>query len=196
MNRRVEIQRGLFGGIVVAGLVLGACASGGNVAELESEEPEPIVGATTQAEILAEMPEWIEDLVRARPDESQALRLVEPVADTEVVVFFGTWCSDSRRELSRLWRAVEIAGGDFGFPIRYVGVDRTKTEPADMLEGMEILYVPTLIVSKNGLESGRVIESSPDGIEKDLVALVAGEASGWLSGRDDLEEPSTSAPKP
>ncbi|MCP4200314.1 MAG: thioredoxin family protein [bacterium] len=174
-------------GAVVAGLLLGACASGGKTSRSESPEPEPIVGPTTQAEILAEMPEWVGDLVRAEPDEVWSRRLAEPVDDAEVVVFFGTWCSDSRRELTRLWRAVEMAGGDLGFPIRYVGVDRTKSEPEDLLEGKEILYVPTLIVVKSGIESGRIVESAPEAIEKDLVALLTGEADGWLSGRDDLD---------
>ncbi len=181
---------GTLGGVLGAWLLLGACVSGvkvgGSDAEMASWEKPPILGSTTQAEILAENPAWVDDLVRAQPDPAQAQRLADPAPDMEVVVFFGTWCSDSRRELTRLWRAVEMAGGDFGFPIRYVGVDRTKTEPGDLLEGVELLYVPTLIVSKNGLESGRIIESAPGGIERDLVALLAGETSGWLSGRDDL----------
>ncbi len=183
--------------VAVVSLVLTSCASSDLGAtpdtHLESLERPPIVGVTTQAEILKEMPRWIDDLVRAQPDEAQAQRLAEPVAGAEVVVFFGSWCSDSQRELTRLWRAVEMAGGSFGFPVRYIGVDRTKTEPAGLLDGAEILYVPTLVVMKNGVESGRVIESAPGGIERDLAALLSGEASGWLSGRDDLETPPESA---
>lgn len=205
MNRSVDTPQGnassvVVAGVVAASLLLGSCASGGSVAELASEiegpESQPIVGPTTQAEILAEMPEWVDDLVRAHPDEVQAWRLAEPAAGTEVVVFFGTWCSDSRRELTRLWRAVEMAGGNFGFPIRYVGVDRTKTEPTDLLDGMGILYVPTLIVLRDGVESGRIVETAPGGIERDLVALVAGESVGWLSGRNDLDPPSMPAATP
>ncbi len=176
-----------------AGLLLGACTWGPKVAgpdaelaSLANREGPLVLGSVTQAEILAKNPAWVDDLVRAQPDEAQARRLADPAPDMEVVVFFGSWCSDSRRELTRLWRAVEMAGGDFGFPIRYVGVDRAMTAPGDLLEGVELLYVPTLVVSKNGLESGRIIESAPSGIERDLVALLAGETSGWLSGRDDL----------
>ncbi len=176
--------------VLGAWLLLSACVSGVQVAAPDTEiaglEEAPILGSATQAEILAKNPAWVDDLVRAEPDRAQAQRLADPAAEMEVVVFFGSWCSDSRRELTRLWRAVEMAGGDFGFPIRYVGVDRTKTEPGDLLEGVELLYVPTLIVFKNGRELGRIIESAPSGIEKDLAALLAGETSGWLSGRDDL----------
>jgi thiol-disulfide isomerase/thioredoxin len=142
------------------------------------------------------MPEWTEDLALATPDETRSRSLAEPRADTEVVVFFGTWCSDSRRELTRLWRAVEMAGGDTGFPIRYVGVDRTKTEPGDLVDGKEILYVPTLIVLKGGIEFGRIVETAPAGVESDLVALLTGEASGWLSGREDLDSLSVPAATP
>lgn len=177
--------------VVVAGVLLGACATSGNVAEPtagdESPERPPIIGPTTQAEVLDQVPEWIDDLVRARPDEVQARKLAEPMVDTEVLVFFGTWCSDSRRELTRLWRAIELAGGETGFRVRYVGVDRSKAQPRALLEGMGLVYVPTLIVLRSGAELGRIVESAPNGIEKDLVALLEGEADGWVSGRNDLD---------
>ncbi len=52
--------------------------------------------------------------------------------------------------------------------------------------GRNILYVPTLIVEREGREVGRIIEESPGGIEADLLALLEGEAEGWISARDDL----------
>ena len=88
-----------------------------------------------------------------------------------------------------------MAGGGAGFPIRYIGVGREKREPRELLEGREILYVPTLIVSRDGVEIGRIVESSPNGVETDLVALITGEAQGWLSGRNDLEPPSVRSEK-
>lgn len=146
-----------------------------------------MLGSATPSEILEANPDWANALVEAEPDENASQRLAESWPGREVLVFFGSWCSDSRRELTRLWRAVEIAGGDFGVPIRYLGVDRSKTEPAEFVEGFDLLYVPTLIVLDGGVESGRIVESAPSGVEVDLVALLSGEASGWLSDRSDLE---------
>lgn len=149
--------------------------------------PPPILGPTTQDELLESNPGWVEELVRSEPDETDALRLAAPAAGKEVVVYLGSWCSDSRRGLTRLWRAIESAGGEFGFPVRYIGVDRSKTEPAAWVEGVNLLYVPTLIVLDDGVEVGRIVETAPHGIETDLADLIEGKATGWLSGRDDLE---------
>jgi hypothetical protein len=146
-----------------------------------------MLGPTTQDELLESNPSWVEELVRSEPNETDAQRLAAPAAGKEVVVYLGSWCSDSRRELTRLWRAIEMAGGEFGFPVRYVGVDRAKTEPAALLEGVNLLYVPTLVVLDNGEEVGRIVETAPNGIETDLADLVEGAATGWLSGREDLE---------
>ncbi|HMB51942.1 MAG TPA: thioredoxin family protein [Thermoanaerobaculia bacterium] len=121
-------------------------------------------------------------------EAAAALAEVEPGA--EVVVFFGTWCSDSRRELSRLWRAFDEAGlvddAMLPFDVEYVAVDREKVEPAERTAGMGIRYVPTFIVYRDGAEVGRMVEVSPNGIEHDLLALLTGEASGVVSARDDL----------
>lgn len=177
---------------LAAVLVSAGCASVPPADDSETvapSEPEPIMGETTPDQILSDLPDWAEELVLAEPDGSASNRLAAPAPGVEVEAFFGSWCSDSRRELTRLWRALDLAGGATGFPIRYIGVDRSKAEPAELVSGREILYVPTLIVSRGGRELGRIVESSPGGIESDLADLVGGRATGWLSKRDDLEPP-------
>lgn len=131
-------------------------------------------------------PDWVLATVEADPDPVAAVALADLQVAGEVTVFFGSWCSDSRRELARLWKAIDLAGGDLGFPIRYVGIDRTKTRPEAEVAGREILYVPTFVVEIDGTEVGRIIEHSPNGVERDLLALLEGRASGWLSARTDL----------
>ncbi len=196
-HRRHGIEALLLGGLsllVLCGWLAG-CASGGpsNVPAAASLEPDPILGVTDREEILEYVPDWVGELVRAEPDIVAAQRLANPAPEVEVNVFFGSWCSDSRRELARLWRALETTGGEAGFRIRYIGVDRAKQEPADLVAGKEILYVPTLIVSRAGTETGRIVESAPGGVEADLADLVAGDVTGWLSGRDDLGSPEAAA---
>ncbi len=58
----------------------------------------------------------------------------------------------------------------------------------------EILYVPTFIVSRNGQEVGRIVESSPNGIEKDLLALLTGRSRGLITSRADLRPEPSSQP--
>ena len=176
-------------------VVLPGCRGGAaSQAVLVTEEQEPsqpadLLGPMSRAEVEAAMPDWVAATVEAQPDMEAALGLADLVGDVEVSVFFGSWCSDSKRELSRLWKALDLVGGEVEFPIRYVAVDRSKSEPAKALAGREILYVPTFVVERDGLEVGQIIEESPNGVETDLLALLSGEASGWISARNDLPIP-------
>jgi hypothetical protein len=112
----------------------------------------------------------------------RALADVPPGA--EVDVFLGTWCGDSRRVVSRLFVALERI--DPPFSIRFIAVDRDKRDPEGRSEGRDIRYVPTIIVRRDGLEVGRIVESAPHGVEVDLLMLLRGEAEGTLSLRTDL----------
>jgi hypothetical protein len=167
-----------------------AAASGEAEAGEEDDGPPPLVGVVEREEVEAHVPDWVQAEVEAEPaaEAAAALLAVEPGA--EVVVYLGTWCSDSRRELARLWRAFDEVGIGLGaeppFALEYVAVDRDKAEPAERLEGVALEYVPTFVVRRGGEEVGRIVEISPNGIEHDLLALLSGEASGVVSGRDDL----------
>jgi len=144
-----------------------------------------LVGPTTREKVEAS-PEWVQAEVDAKPDAgaAQALGAVEPGA--EVTVFLGTWCGDSRREVPRLWKALDTEGGAVPFQIRYIGVDHDKKQPADLIKEDDVRYLPTFIVRRGGHEVGRIVESSPHGVEQDLLALLTGKASGVLTTRQDL----------
>lgn len=172
---------------------LSPCAADGQGGEAEdaaaAEEEAPVlVGPVTRGEVEAAVPDWVGAQVEAEPDPeaTAALAAVEPGA--RVDVYLGTWCSDSRRELSRLWRALDEAGGMTGtvpFELAYVAVDRDKEEPGELLSGVGLEYVPTFVVHRDGTEVGRVVEVAPHGIERDLLELLRGETSGVVTGRED-----------
>ncbi|HSF43324.1 MAG TPA: hypothetical protein VLT87_26225 [Thermoanaerobaculia bacterium] len=152
------------------------------------------VGPVTREQIEAADPSWAKAQVEAKPDAAvaRALASVEPGA--EVTVFLGTWCEDSRREVPRLWRALDEAGGTVAFEVRYVGVDREKKQPAELVTGSDVQYVPTFLVSRGGREVGRIVESSPRGIERDLLALLKGEEKGLVTDREDLKTQGSAKP--
>lgn len=155
-------------------------------AEEEAAEEAPVLtGRVAREELEAALPEWMSAMVSAEIDPAAAAALAEVEPGAEVLVVLGTWCSDSRREVPRLWRALDEVGGLVPFELEYLAVDRSKEEPAELLAGLDLRYVPTFIVRRGGEEVGRVVESSPNGIERDLLALLAGEAAGVLTGRED-----------
>jgi hypothetical protein len=170
----------------VAVLALSCATASGVVVDAEEPEPE-LVGPLSRAEIEAALPDWIGAQIEARPDVDQAIEMAAAgSAESRVTIYLGTWCSDSRRELSRFWRAVDEAGGEVAFDLAYVGVSRDKDEPAERLDGLELEYVPTFVVEVDGAETGRIVEESPNGIEYDLAALLRGEATGLVTAKEEL----------
>lgn len=157
-------------------------------ADPEEVGPE-LLGPVSRHQIEAVVPEWVKTEIEADPDREAAARLADALEGAEVTVYLGTWCEDSRRELARLWRALDEAGIFEPPQFAYVGVDRDKREPAELLAGSDLCYVPTFIVRRGAGEVGRIVESAPGGIERDLLALLSGERQGVLSGRDDLGAP-------
>ena len=164
-----------------------------NKAEKKAEEKVP-VGPVTREAVEEASAAWVEAEVEAKPDAeaAHALAGVEPGAEVEV--FLGTWCGDSRREVPRLWKAIDEAGGSVPFQIHYIGVDHDKKEPAGALADNDVHYLPTFIVRRGGHEVGRIVETSPNGIEHDLLALLTGQAKGVLATREDVTPPSSKPP--
>lgn len=175
------VRTGLLALLVSAVLAAASAA----VAE-EEKVPPTLLGPVTREQIEAAEPSWVQATIEAEPDSAAAQRLAEVGAGATVTVYFGTWCSDSKRELSRFWRALDETGGMVPFSIEYIAVDRREQRPPELERDLGLLYVPTFIVRRGGEEVGRMVEVSPSGIEHDLVALLSGEVTGTISARDDL----------
>jgi hypothetical protein len=156
-----------------------------------TQEP-PVIGETTREKIEANVPAWAAVEAEAMPDSEALAGLAKVAAGGDVTVYLGTWCGDSRREVSRLFRVCDElrAAGPLPFTLHFVGVDRDKKEPAPKIAADHVLYLPTLIVRRGGAEVGRIVETSPAAVEKDLLALLSGRAHGVLSAsRPELTAP-------
>lgn len=172
--------------LVVAALLAGCGATPRSTATstpaASVSRPTDVVGVTNREAIEAAVPAWRDAVAAARPAEgtSRALASVPPGA--EVDVFLGTWCGDSRREVSRLFLALEIAAqvAPLPFSVRFIGVDRSKVAPG-LSEGVDLRFVPTIIVRRDGVEVGRMVETATQGVEQDLLDLLTGTRTGFLS---------------
>lgn len=145
-----------------------------------------LLGTLARTAIESACPEWVAERGAASPDAEFSRRLVAVEPGAKVTIFLGTWCGDSRRQLARLWRALDEAGRDPSFSIDYVGVDEAKREPAERIIGRDLRYVPTFLVERDGVEVGRIVEVAPNGIERDLLALLEGSVQGLLTTRAEL----------
>lgn len=144
--------------------------------------PPILTGALGQAEIEAAVPAWAEERRTAQVDAAASAALAQVPPGAELVVVLGTWCGDSKREVPRLWWALELAGS-VPFSVSYLGVDRDKAAPGGVVDGLGVRFVPTFIVRRGGTELGRVIEGAPEGVEVALLALLRGERTGVISLR-------------
>jgi thiol-disulfide isomerase/thioredoxin len=93
-----------------------------------------------------------------------------------IKIVMGTWCPDSRREVPRFMRIVDL----WNFPaekITFIGVDNFKNGPVGEFPDLKIERVPTFIIYKNNIESGRIIENPVTSLEQDMVNILTGTKS-------------------
>ncbi len=84
-----------------------------------------------------------------------------------VTVVLGTWCPDSRREVPRFMKIINLWGLAED-KIRFIGVDINKVAPLEDYAQLDIVRVPTFIFYKNNLEAGRIIEVPITSLEQDI----------------------------
>ncbi len=115
--------------------------------------------------------------------------LVEPLRGAltdgvEILVFYGTWCSDTRRELPRLMKILDTVG----FPeenVKYCGVNRAKRSGDDFAKKHDVRRVATFIIYKDGEELGRIIESPTKSLESDLLHILIREYPSRFGASND-----------
>jgi thiol-disulfide isomerase/thioredoxin len=88
-----------------------------------------------------------------------------------IKIVMGTWCPDSRREVPRFIRILDV----WKFPVSmvtYIGVDNGKLSPVGEYDKLDIQRVPTFIIYKNNNEAGRIIENPKTSLEQDMVNIL------------------------
>ena len=89
-----------------------------------------------------------------------------------LVVFVGSWCSDSHREFPRLIKILDALKYNTE-KMQIIAVNRKKESPAGEEGLYNISRVPTIIVKKYGKEIGRITEMPETGfLEKDLLNIL------------------------
>ena len=109
-----------------------------------------------------------------KPNAEAASALKSKSSALELIVFAGTWCSDTKYILPKLFALIDSAS----FPndrVTLIGVDRNKKTLSHLAEALGVLNVPTVIVMKDGKELGRVVEYGKTGVwDKELGDIIIG----------------------
>jgi dipeptidyl aminopeptidase/acylaminoacyl peptidase len=142
-----------------------------------------LLGEISRGDIIENLQDWDAEFFEYTPDATLTGELEDPIYSVDFVIVLGTWCSDSRREIPRLWKILE----ELQYPIDEikmfgVGSSRFTKEmpiPEGVLEWSDktkayygVERVATVIVYREGREIGRIIESPEESLEQDLVRII------------------------
>ena len=101
-----------------------------------------------------------------------AMKGVSKAADLTLV--FGTWCPDSKNYVPKLLKSLKAAGND-GLKVKMIGIDHDFHDPMNVIQSLGIINVPTVVISREGRELGRVIETpASNTVEEDVAAILEG----------------------
>ncbi len=143
-----------------------------------------LMGEVTREDITESIHDWDAEYFYYTPDAELLGELEQYIYGVHITIVLGTWCSDSRTQVPRLWKILE----DLHYPISEVtmftvGSSRftaAKGIPSNVLKWSDALKkkhdverVATFIITRDGEEIGRIIESPEESLEKDLLKILA-----------------------
>ena len=130
-------------------------------------------GTVTKADFMQDpYVDWYEDEYQNYTlDVNTLSQIKEKIKNTKIKVFFGSWCSDSRREVPRFIKILDYLGFNYK-NVQFIALDRRKSAPNYKKNIYDIKYVPTFIFFRNGKETGRIIETPEDTLEKDMAKIL------------------------
>lgn len=131
-----------------------------------------LIGETERQALFETVPVWRAGMESYQPDPGAAAGLKACEAETVITVALATWCPDSKRHVPRLLKALELAGNAH-LHIKLIGIGRKLHEPSEIIKHFKIVHVPTVIVERDGVEIGRIVENpKAKTIEEDLAAIL------------------------
>lgn len=89
----------------------------------------------------------------------------------KIVLIFGSWCSDSQREVPRFMRILD----EMNYPLdslTIIGVNRIKLVPNVNIKRYMIEFVPTIIFYRDNFEIGRIVEGPKETLEDDIASII------------------------
>ncbi|GHV47251.1 hypothetical protein FACS1894181_00320 [Bacteroidia bacterium] len=99
----------------------------------------------------------------------------QDLSQLSVDVFFGTWCSDSQREVPRFLKVLDSIGVS-PQACRLVGIGNAeplyRQSPNNEEKGKHVYRAPTFIIFLDNIEIGRIIEYPATSLERDLLDII------------------------
>ena len=115
---------------------------------------------------------WFNTNYKTYQVDNQTLQAIKKrkLKGLEILVFMGTWCHDSNREIPRLLKVAETMG--IADQMTLYGVDTNKESKEGKESGFDLQKTPTIIFLKDGREIARILEKPLHSFEKDMVEIL------------------------
>ena len=136
------------------------------VERLNHAIPELLVGDISPIQLFDAHPRFAN---RYEGFEAESLALPDEVS---VLLFFGTWCHDSEREVPRLLKLLKTAGLSED-KLTLIALDYRKREPEGRATEFNVRFTPTAIFMRDGEEVGRIVERPKTSLYEDIKAMFA-----------------------
>lgn len=162
--------------IIFALIILISCKEIVNKVTVDDKTGKPmLVGVTDRSAFeLPDFSEWYNnEYIGYESDEFIIGQIKELSASIDIQIFMGTWCSDSRREVPRFLKILNVSEFNQN-KLQIINVDRQKESPTHEERNKNIEFVPTFIIKKNGNEIGRIVEFPIITLESDLLYILLG----------------------
>jgi len=112
-----------------------------------------------------------EEYKNYHPDATDVKEIAKKINKTAITIVFGSWCGDSRIQVGRFYKVLDNAGFDTGH-LRNIAVLRSLKAGDTDISGLHIRRIPTFIISYQGKEIGRIVESPNVSLEADLATIL------------------------
>jgi len=142
--------------------------AGANVAFGQAELTGPVV----REQILKDHPDWQQVVATYMPSAPALEKLKALNIPVHVEVFLGTWCSDSKAQVNAFFKVLDMVDSPL-ITASYIGVPQKKEARSQFTGGKDIQKIPTFIITVDGMEKGRIIETPLKSIEQDLLDILA-----------------------
>jgi len=159
-------------GFITSFLLLASCLHKSAPVADQTVSKVILTGSLTQNQIFDRIQAYQLGKDQYQPDEGAIKKLKSITKDVQIIVFLGTWCSDSEREVPRFLKIMELTKNSH-ITFKLVGLDRSKRDLDGLAGQHQIEYVPTFIVLHDNQELGRIVETPIISLEQDLLEIFA-----------------------
>src|SRR3972149_897849 len=97
--------------------------------------------------------------------------IVDDIHQINLTIVLGTWCSDSREQIPRMLKILDFLNYQES-KMQLFAVDRNKKAGDCDINYLKVELFPTIILYKEDIEVGRIVESPRKSLEEDLVNII------------------------